>query len=86
MVRVSGESPQSARKVIVPERCSRSITIAPCSRTLTAGAWMWWRLISSSGFGSSARAARPANCSSPMPISTSGSRLANRSSSPTARG
>ena len=38
------------------------------------------------GLGCSALAASAANSSSPRPISTSGSRVANRSSSPTARG
>ena len=47
---------------------------------------MWWRETSGTGLGSIALAASWANCSSPMPISTSGSRVANRSSSPTARG
>ena len=41
---------------------------------------------SGSGFGSSARAASPANSSRPSPISTSGSSVENRSSSPTERG
>ncbi len=62
MVSVSGESPHSARKVIVPLRRSRSTTSAACSRTLTAGAWMCCSDSSSSGLGSSALAASAANC------------------------
>ena len=70
----------------MPVRRSRSTTSAACSRTLTAGAWMWCSDTSSTVLGSSALAASAANCSSPIPISTSGSNVANRSSSPTARG
>ena len=70
----------------MPVRRSRSTTRAACSRTLTAGAWMWCSDTSSTVLGSSALAASAANCSSPIPISTSGSNVANRSSSPTARG
>ena len=71
---------------MAPVRRSRSMTSAACSRTLTRGAWMCCRLSSASGRGSSALAASWANWSRPIPMSTSGSRLANRSSSPTARG
>ena len=81
-----GESPHSARNVIVPLRRSRSTTRAACSRTLTLAAWMCCSDTSSTGLGSSAFAASRANWSSPIPISTSGSSAANRSSSPTARG
>ena len=73
VVWVSGESPHSARNVIVPTRRSRSTTSAACSRTLTAGAWMWCSDTSTSGRGASALAARKAKASSPIPISTSGS-------------
>ena len=86
LVSVSGASPHSARKVIVPTRRSRSTMISACSRTLTAGAWMCWSEISSSGLGSRALAASAANASRPIPISTSGSSPAYRSSRPTARG
>ena len=58
MVSRSGESPQSARKVIVPTWRSRSITIVACSRTLTWAAWMCWSETSSTGLGSIALAAR----------------------------
>ena len=54
------------------------------SRTLTRGAWMCCKESSGAGLGWSALAARAANCSRPMPMSTSGSNVANRSSSPTA--
>ena len=58
MVRVSGESPHSARKVIVPLRCSRSTISAACSRTLTRAAWMCCSETSGTVLGSSALAAR----------------------------
>ena len=56
----------------MPLRRSRSTTSAACSRTLTLAAWMCWSETSWTGLGSIALAASSANCSSPMPISTSG--------------
>ena len=82
----SGESADSARNVMVPCRRSRPTTSVACSRTLTAGAWMCASDSSCTGLGSSARCASAESSSRPSPISTSGSSVANRSSSPTARG
>ncbi len=86
VVRVSGESRHSAAKVVVPARRSRSTTIAACSRTETRAAWMCCSETSTTGLGAIALAASAANCSRPIPMRTSGSSAAKRSSSPTARG